>query len=324
MIQVVWQQAGQPVRQGSAELIDAWQQDANSVIWIDMEGEDRAMEAALLQRFGCHALAIAYSQRDRRPPKVEDFDDHTFIRYRGIATVRDELEMDPLDISLFVGERFLITCHRKASVSISHWRDDEPRLSNAIQSPASLAVGIMHYSFGFYIDHLLAFEGRLGELEDSIQEREGNDVMMQELVLYKSRLRKLNRVFAYHERVSNQLKAEPFPGFDLERDGLPHEIRGLYDRSERLLSLGTMYYGICGDLIEGYLSLSSHQLNHTMKILTVITAVFVPLSFLAGLYGMNFEYIPELQFRNGYFFLLGTMAALACGLLWLFRRKGWL
>ncbi len=85
-----------------------------------------------------------------------------------------------------------------------------------------------------------------------------------------------------------------------------------------------MFYEICGDLIEGYISLSSHQLNLTMRVLTVITAVFVPLSFIAGLYGMNFEYIPELKFAGGYFVVLGVMIVTALGLLGLFRKKGWI
>ena len=85
-----------------------------------------------------------------------------------------------------------------------------------------------------------------------------------------------------------------------------------------------MYYEICGDLVESHISISSHQLNQTMKILTIITAIFVPLGFIAGLYGMNFQYMPELQFRYGYFVILGLMAVLAVGMLTLFRRVRWL
>jgi magnesium transporter len=72
-----------------------------------------------------------------------------------------------------------------------------------------------------------------------------------------------------------------------------------------------MHYDIAGDLIDGYLSISAHQLNVTMRVLTVITAIFVPLSFLAGLYGMNFDYIPELKVRMGYFVLLSVMVVIA-------------
>ena len=85
-----------------------------------------------------------------------------------------------------------------------------------------------------------------------------------------------------------------------------------------------MYYEICGDLIEGYISVSSHHLNNTMKVLTIITAIFVPLGFLAGLYGMNFENMPELGWKYAYFALLGVMATLAATMLLVFRRIRWL
>ena len=85
-----------------------------------------------------------------------------------------------------------------------------------------------------------------------------------------------------------------------------------------------MYYEICGDLVEGYISISSHELNTTMKILTIITAIFVPLSFLAGLYGMNFDNMPELHLEHGYFFALAAMASTAALLVYVFKRKKWL
>ena len=76
--------------------------------------------------------------------------------------------------------------------------------------------------------------------------------------------------------------------------------------------------------MEGYISMSSHSLNHTMKVLTIISAMFVPLTFLAGIYGMNFEYMPELSIRYAYFVLLGVMAVIMVSMLVVFRRIKWL
>ena len=78
------------------------------------------------------------------------------------------------------------------------------------------------------------------------------------------------------------------------------------------------------DLMDASISLASHRLNDIMRVLTIITAIFVPLSFLAGIYGMNFENMPELHSANGYFFLLATMMGIVVSLLWVFRRKHWL
>lgn len=85
-----------------------------------------------------------------------------------------------------------------------------------------------------------------------------------------------------------------------------------------------MYYELCSDLIEGHISLSSHHLNETMKILTIISAIFVPMTFMAGIYGMNFEHMPELGWRYAYFSLLGVMAVMAVSMLVVFRKIKWL
>jgi magnesium transporter len=85
-----------------------------------------------------------------------------------------------------------------------------------------------------------------------------------------------------------------------------------------------MYYEVAGDLVDGYISLTSHELNSTMRILTVLTAIFVPLGFLAGVYGMNFENMPELHTQGGYFVLLAVMVTIAVTLLGIFKYKNWL
>src|SRR5690606_35946790 len=132
-------------------------------------------------------------------------------------------------------------------------------------------------------------------------------------------LRKLRRVFRYHERVAESLLRDTPELFTQQTDDIQHVLQNLFDRTERVHSLATMYYEIAGDLIEGYLSITSHQLNNTMRVLTVITAIFVPLTFIAGIYGMNFEYMPELQIKNAYFIAMGIMLSLGLGLLVLFK-----
>lgn len=118
---------------------------------------------------------------------------------------------------------------------------------------------------------------------------------MKELVSYRSRLRILRRVFDYHKPLTENLMNSTQVYRRINREKDRHECRDLYERCERLYSFCNMYYEICGDLVDGYISLTSHRLNNTMKVLTIITAIFVPLSFLAGVYGMNFENMPELS-----------------------------
>lgn len=174
-----------------------------------------------------------------------------------------------------------------------------------------------------YLDLLLAFEPTLSELEDGLQEHP-DDQTMRELTTHRTRLRKLRRVFRYLAGVFEALREVDTPLFDAESREYRHQLLDVYEKYERLFSLSTMYYEVASDLVDGYISLTSHNLNSTVQILTVLTAIFVPLTFLAGIYGMNFENMPELGAENGYFVLLGIMALIAIILLVVFKRKHWL
>jgi Mg2+ and Co2+ transporter CorA len=186
----------------------------------------------LLEAFHCHPLAIDDAHRERHPPKIEEFEHHTLIIYRGISSFDRELNYTPQQMAFFLSDDYLISLHPSGADSI---------------------------------DHLYHHEG-----------------------------------------------------------ATLHAINDVFERFERLHSLTQMYYDICGDLVDGYISISSHQLNITMRVLTVITAIFVPLTFLAGIYGMNFAHMPELPYRYGYPVLLLMMLAIGAGLLWVFWRKKWL
>lgn len=306
---------------GNEELITRWREEASGYIWIDLEGERPADEKAILQSLDCHQLAIEDVQRYRHPPKTETFDNHTLILYRGLSEFKKDLTFKQMTIALFAGDRCLISCHQRPSRGVSYFWEHAQQ-DKLLISPGLLAAKIMRFSVGCYLDSILEFEPFLNEMEDSMQEKP-NDEIMRELIAYKSRLRKLKRIFSYHERlVTNLLKDIPQRLIDEDGD-IEHGLQDLFERCERLNSLCTMYYEICGDLINGYLSISSHQLNNTMKVLTVITAIFVPLTFIVGVYGMNFDNMPELHWHYGYFYILSAMLVFACAAT-AFAYKKWL
>jgi magnesium transporter len=308
---------------GDETLIQQWQNNEDAFLWLDLEGLDKAKEKQMLEAFGCHQLAILDTQRDRHPPKVEAFNDYIFLLYRGFVANDDNLNFENLQISMFVGQRILITCHAQSSIAINTLLNvaSEKHLK---RSPMHLALMIFHSSCGNYLKQLFSFESKLEKIEDQFQ-LSGNDQMMREITSYRSQLVKIRRTFNYHVAIGNTLNTL----LEDEETSLItakeiHTVNDLRERLDRLLSLSQMYYDICGDLVDGYMSITSHQLNATMRILTVITALFVPLTFLAGIYGMNFEHIPELKANNGYFILLGVMATISVALIALFKRKKWL
>ncbi len=322
MIRVKWLHE-QKLTTGSENLITQWLSKKEGIIWVDIQNEPTKKEAALLTQFGCHPLAIQDAQRERHPPKVEDFSDNTFILYRGFESFDLDLKIKHVQLSFFVGEDFFISRRNGSSFGVKALWENETELIRYLRTPAILLTRIVNTSLSGYINHMIELETSVSEMEDQMLYNP-TDNLMHKLVLYRSSLRKLNRIFRYHEKVFGEALRESTVVFDMKDEELFHSMQDVYDKCERLLSLSTLFYEQCGDLVEGYLSLSSHQLNKTMQVLTVVTAIFIPLGFLAGIYGMNFENMPELHSPNGYYWLLGVMTMIASILIFLFKRKRWL
>ncbi len=308
-------------QEGGEELIERWKQDKTAFIWVDLEGVQEEHEHEFLLNMECHPLAIEDLQRFRHPPKTENFANHTLMLYREITEFNSDLTLEQMSLALFAGDRILISCHEKPSTSVNqYWTS--ARSENLLVSPGLLAARVMRCSVTYYLDAMLKFEGRLADLEDAIQEKP-NDTVMRELISLQSRLRKLKRIFNYHDRLVHNLRLEiPQRLIDEEGD-IEHALTDLYERCERLHGLCTMYYEICGDLINGYMSLSSHKLSNNMRDLTIISLLLMPPTLIAGIYGMNFENMPELHWHYGYYAVMTGMALLAAGS-WLWAWRKWM
>ena len=308
-------------RLGGKELIAAWKESDSSLIWVDIESEPYEAEKTVLLEFGIHPLAIQDALRARHPPKIERFEDFLFLLLRGLDADTAGIDFGVIQLSLFVGKRFLLTRHAQRSVSVN-WLFDELQRDASIMSegPGSLAVRISNRLARRYVEILLELEPRLDEIEDQMF-RQPDDKLLSELTGYKSQLRKLTRIANYHEQIAVKLRDNED---SLISPTLSHEITDLYEQIERTQSLANLQYQISTDLTDGYLGMSSHQLNRVMQILTIITVIFVPLTFLAGIYGMNFENMPELSSRTGYFVVIAVMVVIAASQLIYFRRKRWI
>jgi magnesium transporter len=307
---------------GGRELIERWKSDERTLLWLDLCDEPPGEAGRLLrEEFGLHPLAVSDALRERHPPKLEEFEDSTFLLFRGLSAESKDTDFSTIQLALFVGRRYLVTRHSADSPSTDQlWREAQENTGRLAAGPAALARRLCRIMVDRYLGILLALEPRLEQLEDEIL-NSPRDELLGELAGYKSDLKKLRRIFAYHQQVFTALRNCTAPFFGAE---IRHELNDVYEHQERAVSLSGLYYELAVDLVESYISLASHHLNQIMKVLTIVTVIFVPLSFLAGLYGMNFENIPELHARSGYFILLGVMAGIAVALLVLFRKKRWL
>jgi magnesium transporter len=322
MIRALLQSGDGQYIEGDEHLLSQWRNSPDDCLWLDIQDEITPAIRTLLLSLGCDQLVITDCSRVRHPPKLENFEDNCFILFRGINQLDDALTLVPQQLGMWIGRNYLITVHRVHSVSIEEMYG-RAKSEDLLRTPNILALGLLHFASGRYLEKLMAAEERIGDLEDQLLGQNSNDAL-KELVAYRTRLRKLRRIFNYHQRMAETILNDGCHYLGTGDGDSYHVRRDLYDRCERLLSLCTLYYELCGDLVEGFISLSSHQLNNTMKLLTIITAIFVPITFVAGLYGMNFDNMPELHFKYGYFIVLGVLALLALGMIFLFKRMRWL
>lgn len=307
---------------GGAELISVWRDDPESVLWVDLEAEPAEEETRILQEeFGIHPLAVQDAQRVRHPPKVEFFGEHAFLLFRGLCPDSETIDCRTIQLAAFSGERFLVTRHTERSRSAERlWAEVEADPSRMAGGGGALVLRLGRLLGDRYLKMLDGLEPRLEEIEAELLGK-ADDRLLAELVRYKGDLTRLRRTFHYHVQMVKELRSGSHPGFS--RD-VKHEVTDLYEQLERVASRAELYYGLASDLIEGYLSLAAHRLNQIMKVLTIVTVIFVPITFLAGIYGMNFENMPELKFRAGYFVVLGVMLLVVVALLFALRRKRWL
>ncbi len=214
----------------------------------------------------------------------------------------------------------MVTRHDKPSASVVDTRRSIDDGSMATPESASrLLYTIQRKVLDRYVPLLLQIEARLESIEEMLLKRP-DDRLLAGLMEFSSQLKRLRRVCAYHEKSLASLRSH-----DRARHGMDRaHLTDLFEHAERPHSLATLLYEITTDVTNGYLSLSSHRLNNVMRVLTVVTVLFVPLTFIAGVYGMNFTHMPELASRCGYYIVLGLMTLIATTLLLLFRRKGWI
>lgn len=315
---MVWRDGAAPVI-GTGPLIEQWRNDPDAYLWVDL-AHDSAEAAEVLKQFGGDEVVIEQSLAVRYPPKIEALsDDIVFVLLRGLDAESDSIDFGTIQIAVLIGSRFLITRHSARSPSIERVQELLESGSDQVgRRPAELALDVSEVAVGRYVPIVLNLEGRLEAIEDEMFENPTDD-LLNELLGYKRQLKKLRRIASYHVSLFERARREGHP---LLR-GLERQAAEVTEQFERIVSLSNLHNDLANDLMNGYLSLSSHRLNHIMKVLTVITCIFVPITFIAGIYGMNFDYMPELNIRFAYFSVLGFMALVVASLLVLFRRKQW-
>lgn len=292
---------------------------ADTTLWINLNNASQEEQLQVLQHFAISPTLAEDFSRERHPPKMEAQTDFTLLIMRGYADADFSEYSSSAQVNLLYSKQVLISkvqCHNPVLL-----KQLEPQISaGKNHNIAEWVKQLIFAVSGSYLEKLINFEDEQSELED-VMLHSGNDEQMALIMRYRSVLRKINRNLAYQKDIfSDALYEEQSPLF---RHFNNTEIRDFYEKFERLHSMTDMYYDQLSDLVHSYMSTTSHQINERMKVLTIVSTIFIPLTFIAGIYGMNFINMPELQMSNGYFIVLIAMVTGGiAGLTW-FKIRGW-
>jgi magnesium transporter len=309
-------------RRGDEGLFSEWLADAESWLWADFNNEALPHEQSLFREtFKLHPLAISDAQRDRHSPKLEVFENCFFLLMQGLSADSSDIDFRTIQIAFFVGDRFLVTRRICESLSLDRvWADVETGNLKLSRGPAYIAYHALRRITDRYTLMIEGLDERLDAIEEEMFERP-NDSLLETLIGCGRNLKRLKRILTYHQDILTHLSRGDHPFMEKRTR---HEFKDVFEHTERLASLTNLYKELADDLMNGYISVTSHHLNRIMKVLTVVTVIFLPLMLMVGIYGMNFENMPELKMEHAYFVLLGVMGCIAGCLLLVFRKMRWL
>lgn len=289
--------------------------------WIDLSAASPAEQQQILNRFEIHPVIAEDYLRERHPPKLEAYDGFTLLILRAFAGESFHEYPGHAQLSLLFSHQVLLYKCRLPSEA-GHYKLNAFDVKQPIAPIKEWVKSYIHSVSASYLEKLINFEDELGEFEDSMLTH-GDDHKMSRIMRFRSVFRKLDRNLAYQKEMFADLLAPDLAAEGVMSQFEPVELRDFYEKFERLHSMTQMYYDQLGDLVSSYMSTSSHQINERMKVLTMISAVFIPLTFIVGVYGMNFDNMPELRMPYGYYWTLAGMALIAFGMLLGFKIKRW-
>jgi len=298
------------------EDLDALAEGEWAWYWVDFDRPTDGERLLLDSYFHFHPLAIEDCYHLLQRPKLDHYEGVQFLVLHALRGEEPEVE----EVNVFLGQHFIVTYHTMASEDVDSAREKLISLHGQTErGPLFAAYLVIDKLVDQYFPAVYKLEDQIADLDNRV-EGTGGRRMMDDLFEIRSRLLKLRKtIVPMRELLYRILYSERIIGI--------REHQAFFaDVHDHLLRLSEMIEGardMTADIRDNYLSLTSNRMNNIMKTLTVITTIFMPLTFLAGIYGMNFQYMPELTWRWGYFTVIGVMLGIGFGMFAWFKRKGW-
>jgi len=310
------------LRQGDAALIDEWQRESDDKLWVDiLDPVQEVIEPLLEERFGFHELAAEDTLSATTLPKYDAFPTYDFFIFRTVDVNLSEHASETFKIAAFLGRNFLFTVHRRMVKAIDHVCNRLPGDRRLLERGTDfLLYAIVDEMVDAHFPLLETIEEAVDDLQDRIFEY-AEPTHLDELLHLKRDINVLRRHSLPQRELLNQISRG-----DAKLIQGQHLIywRDVYDHMFRISETIDVDREQMTATMDAYLSVIANRTNETMKVLTIFSAVMLPLTVIAGIYGMNFDHMPELKWLYGYPFALGLMAATTIVLLFFFWRSGWI
>lgn len=326
MIRILYRhRSGTVVENCPLDQLPAVLKDPQSSVWVDLSEPTQSEYMQVLDEvFHFHPLAVEDAIRDVHVPKVDDYGSYLYLVFYTFSLGDEYMDIEPREIDIFLGANYLITGHYHPSRTIDEmWNATYHRDRGLSRGAALLLYELLDRQLDNYGPLLDQFEDRVEELGDIIftsSVRDDNRILNDILTAKTSALR-LHRIMAPQRELLNRLGRG-------DSSVVPHEariyFRDVYDHLLRLSDLVDSMRDLINSTTTTYLSITNNRLNEIMKVLTVISTIFIPLSFIAAVYGMNFNFMPELGMRWSYPLVWILFLVIAGGMLFYFRRRRWL
>jgi magnesium transporter len=290
-------------------------------IWVGMHEPDEQQMADMAKIFGLHQLAVEDAMTRRQRPKVEPYDDMLFVVLKTLWYVDERDEVETGQVAMFIGSDFVVTVRQGAGVELSsvrHDLEDQPHLHG--HGPSAVAYSVA--------DRIVdGYEAVAGELETDVDEVEAS-VFSPERTQDSQRIYVLKREIAEVRRAVHPLRA-PMQRFSVTSYPFLHEASGTFfrdiaDHVSRVAEVVDSLDSLLSTAFEAHLARIQVQQNEDMRKISAWVAIAGVCTLVAGVYGMNFEHMPELRWDFGYGFALLVMLGSSVVLYRLFKRSGWL
>jgi len=297
--------------------------ETSTVTWINVDGlHDVGIIEKLGNRFGLHPLIQEDILNTAERPKMEDYGDHIFLLLKVFVLGNRNHDEKIQQVSLVLGSNFVISFQEKESGVFDPVRDRIRKAKGRLRKlgPDYLAYALIDCIVDGYFGFLEKLSEEIEFLEDELVTDPKREILQKihslkrEMIYIRKSVWPLREVVNGLERLETPLIKETTDVF----------LRDVYDHTIQVIDSVETLRDVLSGMLETYLSSVSNRMNEVMKVLTIIATIFIPLTFIAGIYGMNFKFMPELEWRGGYFVIIGFMVVVAVIMLIFFRKKKWL